>query len=113
MTLRQTVKRVKQRSGDHDWGRTCSPGLPLLVYFQSVVPRREGWIKPGDGSLSPVVGEEGKEGETQSHKDERTRRKLLLQAQPLFKSKSRPKDHEFVFVCIYLKPSFKIYNILT
>ena len=45
VTLRQTVKRVKQRSGDHDWGRTCSPGLPLLVYFQSVVPRREGWIK--------------------------------------------------------------------
>lgn len=72
VTLRQTVKRVKQRSGDHDSGRTCSPGLPLLVYFQSVVPRREGWIKPGDGSLGPVVGEEGKEGETQSHKDERT-----------------------------------------
>lgn len=69
MTLGQTVKRVRQRSGDHGWDRTCSLGLPLLVYFQSVVPHREGWIKPSDGCLSLVVGEEGKEGETQSHKD--------------------------------------------
>lgn len=30
-----------------------------------------------------------------------------------FLSKSRQKDHKFVFVCIYLESSFYIYNILT
>lgn len=45
-------------------------GCPYFyVYFQTVDPRREGWVGHGDGSLIPVIGEEGKKGETKSHED--------------------------------------------
>lgn len=45
-------------------------GCPYFyVCFQTVDPCREGWVGHADGSLIPVIGEEGKKGETKSPED--------------------------------------------
>lgn len=55
-----------------------------------------------------------KNREERSHVSNGTEGKFPCKLQFFFfLSKSRQKDHKFVFVCIYLESSFYIYNILT